>query len=192
VITPQQFKQRWERVPDDPLAPFPESSLVDVRVPAETRAFLVEAGLPAQAAPFLDFGPPKSGPLERVSVVWHQPPAFDRYRIIGGNGSGDPICLDEEAGGQVVYLNHDNRFQRVLMGSSVHTLAECLVELRDLFKAAHGMKSVTREQYDALLERFRAIDPASSGEGGFWQQEFGCLLPAETKSSWWQFWKKRA
>jgi hypothetical protein len=64
------------------------------------------------------------------------------------------------------------------------------VELRDLFKAAHGMKSVTREQYDALLERFRAIDPASSGEGGFWQQEFGCLLPAETKSSWWQFWKK--
>ena len=159
-------------------------------MPAEAQAFLVEVGLPAQAAPFLDFGPPKSGTLERVSAVWHQPPAFDRYRMIGGNGSGDPVCFDEETGGQIVYLNHDNRFQRVLMASSIFTLAECLVELRDVIAGVGGdTERVTREQYDALLVRFQAIDPESGGESGFWQQEIGCL-PSATEKSWWQFWKR--
>src|SRR4051812_1865964 len=109
VITSQQFKQRWERVSSDRLTAFPESSLADVRLPTDARAFLAEAGLPDEAAPFLNFKPPKRGTLERVSHIYRQPPVYDRYRIIGGNGSGDPVCLDEEADGQIVYLNHDNR-----------------------------------------------------------------------------------
>jgi len=190
VITAQQFKERWERVAGDRLINFPENSLSDVRVPSNVRAFLVEAGLPVQVAPFVDFDPPKNGTLERVSTVWHQSPAFDRYRIIGGNGSGDPICFDEDFGGEVVYLNHDNRFQRVIMASSVFTLAECLVELRDFIAGAGGdADSIRRDQYDALLGRFRVIDPAPSGAGGFWEQEFKCLQPAVGRS-WWQFWMK--
>jgi hypothetical protein len=189
MITPQQFKQRWESVPDDRLIVFPKSSLSDVRVPSDVRAFLVEVGLPVQAAPFLDFCPPKCGTLERASVVWHQPSAFDHYRIIGGNGSGDPVCLDEEAPGQVVYLNHDNYFQRVLMASSIFALAECLVEFRDAVTGAGGdTELVTREQYDALLTRIRVIDPAASGSGGYWEQEIGCFQPV-VERSWWQFWK---
>jgi len=186
-MTPKQFKDRWESVTDDRLVVFPESSISDVRVPSEILNFLVKTGLPAGAAPFLDFGPPKSGTLERVSVVWHQPSTFDRYRIIGGNGSGDPVCLDEETDGEVVYLNHDNRFQRVIMASSVFALAECLVEFRDLITRAGGdTERVTRQEYDALLVRLRAID---SGSGGYWEQEIGCFhQPAER--SWWQFWKR--
>jgi hypothetical protein len=98
MITAMHFKDRWESAAEDRLTAFPESSLADVRIPPEVRVFLTEAGLPDQAAPFLDFGPPTSGPLERVSTVWKLPPTFDRYRIIGGNGSGDPVCLDEDAG----------------------------------------------------------------------------------------------
>src|SRR6185312_4724717 len=175
VITPQQFQQRWERIPTDRLVVFPESSLSDVRVPSDVRNFLVQAGLPDSAAPFLDFGPPETGTLERASVVWHESSAFDRYRIIGGNGSGDPVCLDEVAAGQVVYLNHDNDFERVLMASSVFTLAECLLEFRAVVAETLGAtEQVSRERYDALLRRIQAIDPASSGEGDFWEQEIGC------------------
>src|SRR5437868_1944108 len=64
VITSQQFKQRWERVSSDRLTSFPESSLSDVRLPTDARAFLAEAGLPDEAAPFLNFKPPKRGTLE--------------------------------------------------------------------------------------------------------------------------------
>jgi len=188
-MTPQQFKQRWERVEGDRLMVFPERALSDVRLPVDARAFLIEAGLPVEAAPFLSFGPPKSGLLPRASLVWHQPPAFDRYRIIGTNGSGDPVCLDEETRGQVVYLNHDHRFKRVLMASSVFTLAECLVQFRDVIADAGGdIELIPPEGFDRLLEGFRTIDPAAGGAGGYWQREFGMFQPGERKK-WWQLWK---
>lgn len=189
MITPQQFKARWEgALQSDPLNAFPESSLTDVRLPAEVRAFLIEAGLPESAAPFLGFGPPKSGSLPLVSVVWNQEPAFDRYRIIGGNGSGDPVCLDEGRDCQIVYLNHDNHFERVLMGSSVFTLAECLVELRDVIDQAGDTEMVAPERYDRLLEQFRRIDPEACEENGFWPVEIGSLKP-EQPANWWPPWK---
>jgi len=191
VITPQEFKRRWEKAPEDRLIVFPESSLGGVRLSSDMRAFLIETGLPAEAAPFLDFGPPKSGTLERVSAVWHQPSGFDRYRIIGGNGSGDPVCLDEDTEGEVVYLNHDYRFKRMLMASSVFALAECLVELRDLISNACGdTERVRPEEYAGLLARFRTIDPASSAKGGFWEQELGSLRPTESKA-WWKLLTKK-
>jgi hypothetical protein len=172
VITAQQFKESWERVKRDRLIAFPESSLSDVRLPANARAFLIEVGLPAEAAPFLCFEPPATGTLERVSAVCHQPPAFDRYRIIGWNGSGDPVCLDEEAGGQIVYLNHDNRFLRVLMASSVFTFAECLVQFRDLIVGSGSNTAlIAPERFEELLERLRNIDPAACEKDGYWQRE---------------------
>lgn len=189
MLTPQQFKERWTREEDQFLNVFPESSLSDVRLPANAHAFLIGAGLPADAAPFLNFEPPKSGTLPKVSVAWHQPPAFDRFRIIGGNGSGDPVCLDESADGAVVFLIHDNDFQRVLMGSSVMTLAECLLELRDLISTAgDDTASVSVEQYDRLLERLRAIDPAACTPNGFWPVEIEMLKPPPPKK-WWRLWR---
>lgn len=189
IMTPQQFKQRWERVDGDRLVAFPGDVLSDVRLPADVRAFLIEAGLPEDAAPFLHFTPPKSGTLPRVSAVYQESPAFDRYRIIGGNGSGDPVCLDEDENGQVVCLKHDNEFERVLVASSVFTLAECLTQLRDLVHGAGGDTAlVTGEQYWELLERFHAIDPAACEPDEYWPQEIATLEPPENKK-WWQVWK---
>jgi SUKH-4 immunity protein len=191
VITPKQFRERWEGGAEgDRLNSFPEASLADVRLSADVRGFMFEAGLPADAAPCLYFGPPKSGSLPRVSVIWNQRSDFDRYRIIGGNGSGDPVCLDEDADGQIVYLNHDNSFQRVLMASSVFTMAECLVELRDVIDEGGDTDLVAPERYERLLERFRIIDPATCEEGGFWPVEIELLKPKEP-AKWWQPWKRK-
>jgi hypothetical protein len=189
VFTAQHFKQRWEHVEGDRLVAFSDASLSDVRLPVDARAFLVEAGLPEEATPCLNFEPPKSGTLQRVSSIYHPPVEFDRYRIIGGNGSGDPVCLDERADGHVVYLNHDNRFQRVLMASSVFTLAQCLLELRDVIADAGGdTELVAPERYGQLLQRFHTIDPAACESGGYWPQEIGAFQPQENKK-WWQVWK---
>ena len=176
MITPQQFKQSWELQEHEHLVSFPQSSISDVQLPADARAFLVEVGLPEDAAPFLSFSPPKSGTLPRVSVVWHQPSEFDRYRMIGSNGSGDPVCLDEKAGGQVVYLNHDNLFQRVLMASSVITLAASLLQVRDFVAESGGFSAMMAAgSFEPLVARLRSIDPAVCGEGGYWRQEFRCF-----------------
>jgi hypothetical protein len=183
MLTPQEFKQRWERVAGDCLVAFPGQSLADVRVSPEVHAFLTEAGLPREAAPFLNFEPPDTGTLQRVSAIYQQPPDFDRYRIIGGDGSGDPVCIDEAASGEVVYLNHDNRFQRVVMGSSVFTLAESLLRYRDLVVEVGGDTSlISASQRESLLAELRQLDPAAVA---FWQSEIGCDATAKP---WWRFW----
>jgi hypothetical protein len=170
MITPQEFKRNWERVKGERLILFPETSLSDVRLPSEAAAFLTFAGLPDQAAPFLAFGPPKHGTLERVSIRWCQPPALSRYRIIGSNGSGDPVCLDDDILGQVVYLNHDNRLQRVLMASSVFTLAECLLQLRDLISnSGCAIERIPPKCFEDLYPRLRAIDREAAD--GYWIPE---------------------
>ncbi|HTV40165.1 MAG TPA: SUKH-4 family immunity protein [Candidatus Sulfotelmatobacter sp.] len=183
MIAPQEFKKRWERL-GDRLIMFPEISLCDVLLPATARTFLREAGLPEDAAPGLNFGTPQSGSLPRASILWRLPTAFDRYRIIGGNGSGDSVCLDEDANAQVVYLNHDNDFDRVLMASSVCTLAECLAELRDVIARTSDTGLVAPEHYDQLLERLRIIDPAACDNDGFWPAEISSLKPQPPKK-WW-------
>lgn len=181
MIDAREFKRRWEdfRRSDalaDVTRPFPLSSLADVKLPPDSRAFLVEAGLPKEAAPYLNFGPPKMGTLPRVSSVWLQTASFDRYRIVGSNGSGDPVCIDEEAGGEVVYLNHDNRFQRVVMASSIASLAECLLLFRDFLEEAGGAaEAIEPALFQPLVARIRAIDEAVAGAEGYWQREFSCF-----------------
>jgi hypothetical protein len=185
MTTPQEFKQRWERVAGDRLVAFPATSLADVRISHDVHALLTEAGLPRDAAPFLNFEPPESGTLQRVSTVWHQSSDFDRYRIIGGTGSGDPVGIDEATSGEVVYLNHDNRFQRVVMGASIFTLTECLLRYRDLIVEVGGDTSlISAAQRETLLAGFRELDPTAIA---FWQSEIGCVEEASAKP-WWRFW----
>ena len=142
MISAQQFKERWQDRELDRLVPFPSASLEDVRVTGEVKAFLTEAGLPDDAAPFLSFGPPKKGAIPRASeTLWHLTPDFACYRVIGPNGAGDPVCIDESAGGRVVYLNHDNYFEPILVASSVFALAECLLVFRNFIAQAGGTDS---------------------------------------------------
>ncbi len=77
------------------------------------------------------------------------------------------------------------------MASSVFSMAECLLELRDLIANAGGdTERVAPQEYDLLLARFRAIDPASSGKGGFWEQELGSFRRADDPA-WWKFLTRR-
>lgn len=168
MISAHDFKQRWQAGGEDILVPFPATSLEDVRIPENAKAFLIEAGLPADAAPFLSFELPKKGPLPRVpEKLWHLTPDYARFRIIGSNGAGDPICLDEETEGQVIYLNHDNYFERLLINSSVFTLAECLLAFRAFLA---DTTPLTQERIGLLMGCLRRIDSEPCEPGGFWDR----------------------
>jgi len=174
MISPREFKERWERseeLIDWRLNPFPAESLLGVSLPPDVKTFLTEAGLPDEAAPFLNFKPPKTGNLIRVSDMWRLPQEFKHYRVIGSNGSGDPVCIDEE-NGEIVYLNHDNEFQRVLMASSIFKLSECLLAVRDFIDEAGGLSNpIIPERIEPLVKLLRSIDPAACEEDGFWPSE---------------------
>ena len=121
--------------------------------------------LPAEAAPCLTFD--QAAQPAPIWEVFGSPPqwsAVERerlapYRMIGSDGAGNPICI-EQATGAVVLLDHEDRFRTVEpVNSSVRQLAECLL-------AYMG---------EGEPERFRSavrdIDPAAIIEGSFWWHE---------------------
>src|SRR5262245_50914116 len=89
--------------------------------------------LPNSAAPCLTFeyaAHPK--PLWEVFGIPDHWDESDRrrlanYRMIGADGAGSPICIDQLTG-KVVLLDHENWFRTVeFVNSSVKQLGECLL-----------------------------------------------------------------
>ncbi|MEO0868095.1 MAG: SUKH-4 family immunity protein, partial [Cyanobacteria bacterium J06642_11] len=106
MISASEFRKQWCDDEDfQTLVSFSEASLMQIHAPEASKKFLTEAGLPDAAAPFLNFQLPESGQLETVTESWGLSPEYNRYLVVGFNGFGDPICLDEACNGQIIYLN---------------------------------------------------------------------------------------
>jgi hypothetical protein len=87
--------------------------------------------------------------LERLAPYW----------MIGSDGAGNPICV-EQGVGAVVMLDHEDWFRtRQFVNSSVGQLAECLLAY---------MGEREPERFRSVV---RAIDPAALAEGSFWWHE---------------------
>jgi hypothetical protein len=81
------------------------------------------------------------------------------YRMIGFDGAGNPICV-EQGTGAVVLLDHEDWFcTRQFVNRSVSQLAECLL-------AYMGERDPER-----FRTAVRSIDPAAMAEWSFWWHE---------------------
>jgi|ERR1043166_984069 hypothetical protein len=178
TFTPTNFKSRWlaEVVRNDPLpddvqlitAAAPR--LADTRLPESARQFLAEAGLPKSCAPCLTFEEVGKG-LPRIwelysPTEWNaeEKRPVEHYLMIGGDGCGSPVCVDERDG-RVVVVDHElfsdperlaARIQ--LVNSSIPLLAEALLIVNAL---------PMRMRRDALL----ILDPPALTKGSFWSYE---------------------
>jgi hypothetical protein len=177
-ISPAQFKTRWhsEVVANDPLPDdvqlitSPAARLANTRLPESARQFLNEAGLPKSCAPCLNFDEVGKG-LPRIWEIYSptewsadEKRPLEHYWMIGGDGAGSPICLDERDG-KVVLVDHElfsdpkrlaARIQ--LINSSIPLLAEALLIVNSL---------PVRMRRDALL----TLDPPALTKGSFWSYE---------------------
>jgi hypothetical protein len=161
-MTPEEFKSAWEKKSGEPLSVFPISVFEGTGVSPQTQRFLSVAGLPEEgAAPYLSIGTSGTEVLETVSEMWDLEPEFDRYRIIGNNGSGDPIvlCPDDS----VAYLNHDNDFEEVYINKDVSVFAEAA-----LLYPGFEPEEPEKERFLAFLGK---SDPRALQEGSFWSYE---------------------
>ncbi len=139
----------------------------------------MEAGLPSDAAPYLSFQRPDSGELPTLADEWHQPQQFRCYRLIGFDGSGNPIALDESRQGEVVCLDHENRFARIFINKSIRQLAESLLAYRQMVQDAQAeigedawlegrVPAAARHQ---LRQELARIDAHAMQPGCFWYKE---------------------
>jgi hypothetical protein len=178
MLTAKDFIARWGK-DDVPLARFPKKSVERLAISDEEKEFLVQAGLPEDAAPFLTFQVPGSRELPTVAEEWEQPKEFGCYRLIGSDGAGNPIALDESRQGEVVYLDHEKRFARVVLNKSIRQLAESLLAYRKMIKDSQAEfgedafldgKTSTAARKE-LRQELTRIDPAAMKSGCFWHGE---------------------
>ena len=165
-MTPAEFKARFiALLPDDipadldlgldAFASFPADRAAALWIPDVDRVLLTDSGLPEDAAPFLSFGLDTERALMPLD-------GFPNSVMIGHNGCGDAICVDQADGGAVVYYNHDNHMQRILMNSSLHAFAASLCAYSSFMRTKDA---------DAFRLEISTIDPVASASDSFWISE---------------------
>jgi hypothetical protein len=176
-MCPDEFVARWaelagvEPCSDWSLAKAPPGSLDDTSLNAETKLFLICAGLPRSAAPFLSFMEVAEG-APRIWEVYspydwseEEKRPLDRYRMIGSDGGDNPLCVDEAQDCRIVMLDHEDRFRTVtFVDSSVPHLAAFLLEC-------------ARDPDDAeyLGKVWPEIDEPAVRPGCFWWDEINSM-----------------
>ncbi len=151
----ESFAERWKRKEH-------ESGFGDIA------AKMVACGpdeLPESAAPSLSFErAARPVPIWEVFASPSDWPAADcervaAYRMIGSDGAGNPICIEQRTGA-IILLDHEDRFRtRQFVNSSVRQLAECLLAY---------MGNQDPEQFRAAV---LAIDPTAMADWSFWWHE---------------------
>jgi hypothetical protein len=137
--------------------------------PPDAARFLIEAGLPASCAPFLSFDAVARGPLPLVQYYGAYQfrlsdlPRLAPFYVLGSDSAGNPLCLDSAHGGEVVMLDHEDRFQtRTFVASGVGALAEALLVVHTVPHAD-------------FVEHLRLIDPRAAEQTAFLPAEVGML-----------------
>jgi hypothetical protein len=148
-------------------------------VKSTTFDFLTACGLPSDAGPFLSFGELHIGklmtPNEYFQIEYNN---LNRYLVFGINGSGDTICIDTYKDDEIVYLNHDNGFERIFMNKSILQFASCLIKyhefgtsLIDNKSGEFDIRKFTDEEFEHLRQVFLEIDGYCLTDNSFWETE---------------------
>ena len=175
VVEKQRVKAEAAGVPevadDLNLITAPSAILYTPSFPSAAAQFLVEAGLPGSCAPFLTFDAVARGPLGLVQyygVHQFEPsdlPRLAPYYVLGADGAGNPLCLDSAEDGEIVMLDHEDRFRtRTFVAASVATLAESLL----------AAETLPRKNF---IEHLRGFDPRAAERTAFMPGELGLTGP---------------
>src|SRR5262245_38995713 len=127
MIDAEQFKRLWNDE-KEPLIPFNKDVVSQLSIADEVKSFMINAGLPGGPAPFLSFHPQdRAYTLRCLPDIFDLPNTFKDFRYLGTQGNGDPLCISESEAGKIVAFNHDKRFTRYSVNTSIFQLAECLL-----------------------------------------------------------------
>lgn len=180
MITPQEFLGKWNSETYG-LVNYDEASINSYSLTNETKDFLIIAGLPESAPPFLTFESSNNGGgiklTEQNNTLGKM---YDGYIYMGYTGSGYPVCINESTS-EVVYIDYDNNNSVVLINSTIAAFAESLLVYVDFIKKVKAIngrrayleKNATKELLDWVFKSFNQIDAISLKQGGFWEEELG-------------------
>lgn len=156
----------------------------ELNINKNTLTFLTTWGLPSSAAPFLSFSELSEYEILPVNTFFNLDwPELDSFLVIGTNDSRDPICIDKNVEEEIVYINHDNDFERIYINQDIYKFAGSLIRyhqfislLIDDSSLNYERKKFTNESFEELKSDFLKIDSTSLDEDTFWSSELNALL----------------
>lgn len=178
MISPQEFLEKWN-IETYGLVNYEESNINSFSLTNETKDFLIKAGLPESAPPFLTFESSTEGGGVRLTEKNNSlGKMYDRFIYLGYTSNGYPVCINESES-EVVYIDYDNENNSILINSTIAKFAESLiiyVEFIKKVKAVNGRrayieKNATKELLDWLSKSLLQIDTVALIQGGFWEEE---------------------
>jgi hypothetical protein len=170
---------------EEKLYAYKPSQLDNPRLLRATIDFLTNCGLPNSCAPGLSFHRYDDTTVLTPNQVFNiDLDELNEYLMIGSNGCGDPVCIDLNTENEIVYLNHDNDFERVYMNGSVHQLTECIIRYRDFHASLDPRfenntffrRKFSDEEFSQVCEDFKAIDDKCLLDNNCWKAELEYLL----------------
>jgi len=179
----EQIKKYWKDSEKELYTYFP-SKIDNNLFNNDTLNYLTTCGFPADCAPYLRFSEVKQNTLQTPNHLYEiDIKELETYLIFGGNGSGDPLCIDRSNNDRIVYLNHDNDFEPIFINESILKFATSLIKYRDFVKSLVEIKQdsiirrkFSKTEFEELQITFNKIDPKSLIENSFWGSELDNLV----------------
>ncbi|WP_374019756.1 SUKH-4 family immunity protein [Paenibacillus thiaminolyticus] len=182
MITPREFLDNWNKDVYG-LVEFNDDMINSYNLSKETKDFLIIAGLPESASPYLSFDSFNKGGGVRLIDKYDVDKNLSNYIYVGFTATSDPVCI-VEGEDTIVYLDYENNFEEVFINSTVSQFAESLLAYVDFIKkikAINGRKAflernAPKDILHWIAGRLVDIDSQSLEEGNFWTQELELFL----------------
>lgn len=180
----EDYISLWKSVYREELYTATKEELKDLPLDNVSYNFLTEVGLPDTTGPYLDFElskrPGTHGVKPITSVFDFLLDDFKRFIVIGYDGSGNPIVIDSEKGGEILLLNHDENFKEIFINSSITNFFESIIKYGKfgcaVIEAGADFFSFNDEQFNQLKNNLESVENKSISDNTFWKEELDMLL----------------
>jgi hypothetical protein len=178
-MTPKEYQQYWKKQPYLEFYQLDPEKIDAGKITSETLKFLVTYGIPSGAAPMLSFDNDLFYTTQRPDEYFgFEDLSLSNYMVIGFNGSGDTLCIDRAKNEEIVYLNHDNDFERIFINSNLQCLMFCVTAYARFIDRVNTTDSsnfingrITPQQREELKNELLSIDGRILESGSLWKYE---------------------
>lgn len=179
-MNPNEFRKRWNPKLYS-FVQYEEDKLKNLDIPVTCKHFLLKAGLPESAAPFLNFEPTKKGSLRNLKEKYNFDASYEKNIYLGFTGEGHILSMKEPSG-MVVCIDHET-MEEVYVNQSIPQLAECILEYSEFIKRvkevngkhAYLNRECNKEDLEVMIGKFTAIDKDCLNHNTFWSEELESL-----------------
>jgi hypothetical protein len=141
----------------------------------------LKIGLPKQVAPYVSFnrGDELLNRIETLNRIYKIEDEFQKYVVIGADGSGNPVAINTANNDIVEWLDHEDYFAASYFNASIEAMLQFFLIYEDFLETIlleNGEDAVvnsnfTDEQFLDMKNKMLFVDAKAVNERGFWKEE---------------------